>query len=102
MERIQEVINGENLMNCALCKYRSNLLGFESEVGHEQISHHHHVEACLENCQECGLRECECKNKQKILSDNKVQEHSHQHFPYPHAEHPLGPVTLRSFKNSQI
>ena len=85
MERIQEVFNGENFMNCALCKYRSNLLGFESEVGHEQISHHQHVEGCLD-----------------IVTENKSHEHSHEHFPYPHAEHPLGPVTLRSLNKSQI
>ena len=85
MERIQEVFNGENFMNCALCKYRSNLLGFESEVGHEQISHHDHVEGCLESC-----------------TEKKEHEHSHEHFPYPHAEHPLGPVTLRSLNKSQI
>ncbi len=85
MERIQEVFNGDNFMNCALCKYRSNLLGFESEVGHEQISHHDHVEGCLDIC-----------------SENKSHEHSHEHFPYPHAEHPLGPVTLRSLNKSQI
>ena len=85
MERIQEVFNGENFMNCALCKYRSNLLGFESEVGHEQISHHLHVEGCLDIC-----------------TENKSHEHSHEHFPYPHAEHPLGPVTLRSLNKSQI
>ncbi len=85
MERIQEVFNGENFMNCALCKYRSNLLGFESEVGYEQISHHNHVEGCLDIC-----------------AENKAHEHSHEHFPYPHAEHPLGPVTLRSLNKSQI
>ena len=79
MERIEEVVNGENFMNCALCKYRSNLLGFESEVGYEQISHHDHVEGCLENS-----------------SNEKAHEHFHSHFPYPHAEHPLGPVTLRT------
>jgi sirohydrochlorin cobaltochelatase len=100
MERIHEVLNGENFMNCALCKYRSNLLGFESEVGHEQISHHDHVEGCLEICSDCGVKECECTNKKKGLSAKKVQEHSHQHFPYPHAEHPLGPVTLRTLKSS--
>ena len=85
MERIQEVFDGENFMNCALCKYRSNVLGFESEVGYEQISHHDHVEGCLDICLE-----------------NKADEHSHEHFPYPHADHPLGPVTLRSLNNSQI
>jgi len=102
IERIQEVLNGENFMNCALCKYRSNLLGFEGEVGYEQISHHEHVEGCLENCPKCGIKACECKNNKTGSSENKVQEHSHQHFPYPHAEHPLGPVTLRSLNNSQI
>ena len=85
MERIQEVFNGENFMNCALCKYRSNLVGFESEVGHEQVSHHNHVEGCLD-----------------ILQENKVHDHSHEHFPYPHSGHPLGPVTLRSLNKSQI
>jgi len=85
MERIQEVFNGESFMNCALCKYRSNLLGFESEVGFEQISHHGHVEGCLDICPE-----------------NNLNKHTHEHFPYPHAEHPFGPVTLRSLNKSQI
>ena len=85
MERIQEVFDGENFMNCALCKYRSNLLGFESEVGYEQISHHDHVEGCLDH-----------------RSENKEHNHAHEHFPYPHAKHPLGPVTLPSLNKSQI
>ena len=84
MERIQEVLNGENFMNCSLCKYRSNLLGFESEVGYEQMSHHDHVEGCLD-----------------ILSENKAHHHAHEHFPYPNSDHPLGPVTLRPFNKSQ-
>ena len=102
MERIHEVLNGENFMNCALCKYRSNLLGFESEVGYAQISHHDHVEGCLEICPDCGVKECECKNKNQCFSEDNLIGHSHQHYPYPHAEHPFGPVTLRSLKNSQI
>ena len=101
IERIHEVLYGENFMNCALCKYRSNLLGFENEVGYEQISHHHHVEGCLEICPDCGVNECECKKK-KSFSEDKAQEHKHHHFPYPHAEHPFGPVTLRSLNNGQI
>ncbi len=102
MERIQEVLNGENFMNCALCKYRSNLIGFENEVGYEQISHHSHFEGCLENCPDCGAKECECKTNKKSFSEDKEIEHSHNHFPYPHADHPLGPVTLRYLNNSQI
>jgi sirohydrochlorin cobaltochelatase len=30
--------------NCALCKYRVALPGFEAEIGAPQVSHHHHVE----------------------------------------------------------
>tara|TARA_Y100001968_G_scaffold211542_1_gene194702 strand:- start:621 stop:1679 length:1059 start_codon:yes stop_codon:yes gene_type:complete len=100
MERIYEVLNGENSMNCSLCKYRSTLLGFESEVGYEQISHHDHVEGCLDICSDCGVEECECKNKGECFSENKKHDHTHEHFPYPHAQHPLGPVTLRSLNNS--
>ena len=37
-------MDGENKMNCALCKYRAQVLGFEAEVGLAQESHHHHVE----------------------------------------------------------
>ena len=102
IERIQEVLKGENFMNCSLCKYRSNLLGFESEVGYEQISHHDHVEGCLDICLDCGVEECKCKNKKESFSGNKTHEHSHEHFPYPHAQHPLGPVTLSSLNQSQI
>src|SRR3546814_17681419 len=43
-ERVQEILDGENLMNCKLCKYREQVLGFEAEVGLAQRSHHHHVE----------------------------------------------------------
>ena len=31
-------------MNCQLCKYREQVLGFEAEIGLPQASHHHHVE----------------------------------------------------------
>jgi sirohydrochlorin cobaltochelatase len=43
-ERVQEILDGENKMNCGLCKYREQVLGFEPEVGRRQESHHHHVE----------------------------------------------------------
>ena len=31
-------------MNCSLCKYRTQVIGFEGDVGAPQESHHHHVE----------------------------------------------------------
>src|SRR5882672_6638097 len=43
-ERVEEILVGQNNMNCGLCKYREQVLGFEAEVGLPQQSHHHHVE----------------------------------------------------------
>jgi sirohydrochlorin cobaltochelatase len=43
-DRVEEILTGENKMNCGLCKYRAHVLGFEAEVGLPQESHHHHVE----------------------------------------------------------
>ncbi len=43
VERIEEVFTGDNLMNCRLCKYREQIIGFEDDVGTPQVGHHHHV-----------------------------------------------------------
>ncbi|GIW79905.1 MAG: sirohydrochlorin cobaltochelatase [Gemmatales bacterium] len=42
-DRADEAIHGEPNMNCALCKYRVRLPGFEHQVGEPQVGHHHHV-----------------------------------------------------------
>tara|TARA_Y100001968_G_scaffold332156_1_gene389301 strand:- start:650 stop:1648 length:999 start_codon:yes stop_codon:yes gene_type:complete len=97
IERIDEVLIGDNSMNCSLCKYRSDLLGFENEVGVAQESHHHHVEGINSECEYCKneFKSCRCDLEQtKTLSEN---EHTHARRPkYPNSDHPLGPVTLRS------
>jgi sirohydrochlorin cobaltochelatase len=126
LERVAEVLGGEAVMNCSLCKYRAQVLGFEDEVGLAQASHHHHVEGLTDGCDLCE-RECTgaCQPDGVPLplgSSASSHDHSHQHghshghenshghdhshehdhshdhghHPYPHAEHPLGPKTLRS------
>jgi sirohydrochlorin cobaltochelatase len=30
-------------MNCQLCKYRTQIIGYVSELGAPQAGHHHHV-----------------------------------------------------------
>ena len=74
VERLEQILDGDNHMNCGLCKYRTQVLGFEAQVGEAQESHHHHVEG--------GAHD---------------HDHSqdHHHTPYPHADHPLGPVTMK-------
>lgn len=44
VERIRGIEAGDVAMNCSLCKYRTQILGFEQDVGAPQESHHHHVE----------------------------------------------------------
>jgi sirohydrochlorin cobaltochelatase len=42
-ERVAEIGAGDNRMNCQLCKYREQLVGYERDVGTRQEGHHHHV-----------------------------------------------------------
>jgi sirohydrochlorin cobaltochelatase len=95
-ERVAEVLRGDTDMNCSLCKYRAQVLGFEREVGAPQHSHHHHVEGLVEGCTLCE-RECTgaCQPDGMPIHDHQ-HPHEHHHPPYPHADHPLGPRTLRS------
>ncbi len=82
---MEQILTGENSMNCQLCKYRTQVLGFEADVGAAQESHHHHVE---------GIS-AEQDGPFKLISLPHSHDHDHTHAPYPHANHPLGPVTLK-------
>ena len=42
-DRIGEISTGDNRMNCQLCKYREQMIGYEGEVGAPQVGHHLHV-----------------------------------------------------------
>jgi sirohydrochlorin cobaltochelatase len=42
-DRIAEMADGEPAMNCRLCKYREQIIGYETAVGAPQQGHHHHV-----------------------------------------------------------
>lgn len=44
VERIRGIEAGDVSMNCSLCKYRTQIIGFEGDFGAPQESHHHHVE----------------------------------------------------------
>ncbi|GEM57951.1 cobalamin biosynthesis protein CbiX [Flavobacterium columnare NBRC 100251 = ATCC 23463] len=46
-DRIIETEQGNPNMNCQLCKYRTQIIGFENEVGKEQIGHHLAVKGIL-------------------------------------------------------
>lgn len=46
-ERLEEAKNGTAHMNCQLCKYRKQIIGFEQDQGQEQIGHHLNVKGIL-------------------------------------------------------
>jgi sirohydrochlorin cobaltochelatase len=134
-ERVTEQVGEVPPPNCALCKYRTAVLGFEAEVGAPQESHHHHVEgqgasAPGSNVADCVLCDSFCTGLCRLTisadpapgfvggaghfhshADGSVHFHSHggdhghgpeyghgaghdhSHAPYPHADHPLGPLS---------
>jgi sirohydrochlorin cobaltochelatase len=80
VERVGEILTGDTAMNCGLCKYRTQILGFESEIGLPQRSHHHHVEGIVHH------------HGPAHAHSHTDHDHNHDHHhPYPHAHHPLGP-----------
>ncbi len=99
VSRVNEILEGTGNMNCQMCKYREQVLGFEAEIGLAQESHHHHVE---------GIG-TDADHHHHDHGDHHHHGHGHghdhhhhgdghaqgHHHPYPHADHPLGPKSLR-------
>ena len=120
-DRVREILEGSNNMNCAMCKYRAQVLGFEEEVGLPQESHHHHVEgqgvsAPGSNVEDCTVCDHFCTGACRLdvghhhhhdhahghhhhgdhsHDHDDDHGHDHHHYPYPHADHPLGPESVR-------
>ena len=106
--RVEQILTGDNLMNCGLCKYRAQVLGFEAEIGLPQESHHHHVEGVGSGCTLCD-GECTGVCQEEVHSHDHHHDHEHDHdhphdhshdhghahHPYPHADHPLGPNSMK-------
>jgi sirohydrochlorin cobaltochelatase len=42
-ERVAELHEVQPAMNCQLCKYRTQIIGYEPDAGAVQAGHHHHV-----------------------------------------------------------
>ena len=114
-ERIDEIEHGANLMNCQMCKYREQVLGFEDQVGLVQQSHHHHVEGIgggLENCPCNGDCDASCRDESFCKKHNLPftpihthdhdhshdHDHDHHHHPYPRSDHPHGPQGSKGVK----
>ncbi|MBT9384728.1 sirohydrochlorin chelatase [Pseudooceanicola sp. CBS1P-1] len=85
-ERITEQVGEVPPPNCATCKYRTQILGFEAEVGSPQESHHHHVEgqgasAPGSNVEDCTLCDTFCTGECRLDMDH------HHHHGHGHGHH---------------
>ncbi len=107
-ERVSEQLGEEVPPTCGTCKYRTQVLGFEAEVGMVQESHHHHVEgqgaaAPGSNVADCDLCEDFCTGECRLEMGHHHHDHAHDHDhghhhhhpEYPHAKHPHGPQSAR-------
>ncbi|MDJ0951832.1 MAG: sirohydrochlorin chelatase [Alphaproteobacteria bacterium] len=99
LDRVREIDEGRAVMNCQMCKYREQVLGFEDEVGLAQESHHHHVEGIGTDADQAaggnGQDQTHAHDHGHAHTHGHGHDHGHGHHPYPHADHPLGPVTLK-------
>jgi len=79
-ERVTEQVGEVPPPNCAMCKYRVQVLGFEAEVGAPQESHHHHVEgqgasAPGSNVADCALCDDFCTGLCRLKVAAEPQGH---------------------------
>ena len=82
VERVLEILEGTNNMNCQMCKYREQVLGFEADIGRAQESHHHHVEGIgggLENCPCKGDCDASCRDEAFCLKHGLPWTPLHSH-----------------------
>jgi sirohydrochlorin cobaltochelatase len=82
VDRVKEILEGTALMNCQMCKYREQVLGFEAEVGAAQESHHHHVEGvggAPENCPCMGDCSGACRDEDFCKLHNLPWTPVHSH-----------------------
>jgi len=72
VERVEEILKGETHMNCTLCKYRVQVVGYETQVGAVQAGHHHHVR---------GI------GTDEDLGHDHHHDHGHHHHGHGHHHH---------------
>jgi sirohydrochlorin cobaltochelatase len=53
-DRVAELGEAQPAMNCQLCKYRTQIIGYEKDAGAPQTGHHHHVRGIGEHTHQGG------------------------------------------------
>src|SRR5215475_4709345 len=90
-DRVQEILVGDGKMNCLMCKYREQVVGFEAEVGLPQAGHHHHVEGIGTDSDHAHDHHHDHDHDHDHHHHHHHGADGHHHPPHPHADHPHGP-----------
>ncbi len=77
VDRLNELRDGQAAMNCQLCKYREQALGYEGAVGALQTGHHHHVRGIGVDDQAQGPDH----------DHDHGHDHGHEHGHHEHGHH---------------
>jgi len=75
LDRLKETEEGTGNMNCQMCHYREQIIGFESRQGASQVGHHHHVR---------GIG-TDADHDHHHSHGHHHHDHSHSHAPGPGA-----------------
>jgi sirohydrochlorin cobaltochelatase len=78
-DRVRELEQGEPAMNCRICKYRTQIIGYESEQGAPQQGHHHHVRGIGTDADHAP--------DQHAPAAHGHDHHDHDHHAHDHAHH---------------
>ncbi len=93
-ERIDQILTGDTAMNCQMCKYRTQVLGFEAEVGCRSgepppsCGRHRRRQRPQSRCRDHGDGARPFTRITAIIMATPTP-------PYPHADHPLGPRSMK-------
>src|SRR5215470_12876395 len=95
-DRVEEILAGSPNMNCQLCKYREQVIGFEAEIGLPQAGHHHHVQGIGTNADHAHDANPHHHDHDDDHDHHEHDHHNHHHHhhhhpPHPHADHRHGP-----------
>lgn len=81
VERVEEILAGQTHMNCTLCKYRAQVVGYEGQVGAVQAGHHHHVRGI-------GTDDDDDHDHDHSHGHHHGHHHDHHHHDHDHHAHP--------------
>lgn len=88
IDRLHEAEAGTGNMNCQLCQYREQILGFEARQGQPQEGHHHHVRGAGTDADHHHHRHHHDSPFQRLTPLTAHHHHDHGHHGHHHHHAP--------------